>query len=453
MRIHILGICGTFMGGIARLAKQLGHEVVGCDAGVYPPMSTQLTKQGIELFEGFSATQFNHRPDLVIIGNALSRGNAAVEYVLEHNIPYISAPQWLAENVLINRKVIAISGTHGKTTTTSMLAWLLEYAGLTPGFIIGGIPQNFSSSANLGQAPYFIVEADEYDSAFFDKRSKFVHYHPHILLINNLEYDHADIFPDLAALKLQFHYLIRTIPGNGIVIWPKDDENLQEVIGHGCWSSQIYLGKDGWHAGLDREDGSEFTVYYCTQKILNIKWSLIGLHNIKNALGIIAIATKLGIDKTTIAEALAKFKGVKRRLETIGVVNNITIYDDFAHHPTAINTTITALRKKVGKQRIIALIELGSYTMRSGIHCDTLLPALQMADEIMFYQAGEHCWEINGDSKVPWNVYNDVSLLLKKTVQTIHDGDHVIIMSNRGFAQIHEKLLIALRGQHYEQAS
>ena len=450
MKIHILGICGTFMGGVALLAKQLGHQVSGCDVQVYPPMSTQLEQQSIELFEGFSPAQFSNHPDLVIIGNALSRGNAAVEYVLEHNIPYVSAPQWLAENVLPQRHVLAVAGTHGKTTTSSMLAWVLEYAGLQPGFIIGGVPQNFTASANLGEASYFVVEADEYDSAFFDKRAKFIHYRPHTLIMNNLEYDHADIFPDIQSLKLQFQYLVRTVPGNGNIIWSENDKNLQDVLAHGCWTPQTYMGKDGWHVILDAKDASAFTVYFCDQKIMRIQWSLIGMHNVNNALGVIAAASKIGIERNVIQAALKEFKSVKRRLEIKAQVNDITLYDDFAHHPTAIKATVTALRHKVGKQRIIALVELGSYTMRTGIHDSTLLPALDAADIIIFYQAGDSHFEIEGSIVQPWYVFNDVTDVLEKTLTFVSPNDHILIMSNRSFAGIHEKLLIALQEKYNE---
>ena len=449
MKIHILGICGTFMGGIALLAKQLGHQVAGCDAQVYPPMSTQLEQHGITLFEGFSPVQFSDKPDLVIIGNALSRGNAAVEYVLEQGLAYMSAPQWLAENVLRQRHVLACSGTHGKTTSSSMLAWILESAGLQPGFIIGGVPQNFGVSARLGNSVYFVIEADEYDSAFFDKRAKFIHYFVNTLIMNNLEYDHADIFPDLDALKLQFQYLLRPIPGNGTVIWTEADKNLQDVIKHGCWTPQTYIGEDGWHATLDVADASAFTVYYCGRKSMQIKWSLLGEHNVRNALGVIAAATKIGIEPEIIVQAFADFKNVKRRLELRGTVQDIAVYDDFAHHPTALRATIEALRHKFAKQRIIALIELGSYTMRAGVHCDALLPALQEADEIIFYQAGERGWEINGQSEKPWCVYNDPEAILHKVLAVITPGDRVLIMSNRGFNNIHEKLLIELRKRYH----
>ena len=450
MKIHILGICGTFMGGIALLAKQLGHHVSGCDEQVYPPMSVQLEQQGITLIEGFSPLQFSSKPDLVIIGNALSRGNSAVEYVLAQGLPYISAPQWLAENILQQRQVLAFSGTHGKTTSASMLAWILEYAGLQPGFIIGGIPKNFSLSAQLGKAPYFVIEADEYDSAFFDKRAKFIHYHIDQLVMNNLEYDHADIFPDLSALKQQFQYLIRTIPSNGRIIWRATDKNLQAVIAQGCWTPQTYLDdKLGWHAALDTVDASTFTVYYRQQLRMQIKWSLIGEHNVRNALGVIAVATGIGLDANTIISALASFKNVKRRLEIKGIVEDITIYDDFAHHPTAIRATVDALRQKVGQQRIIALVELGSYTMQVGTHRNTLLPALQHADQIICYQAAANLLEINEDSKKPWYFYNNSATVLNKVLQIVAPGDQVLIMSNRGFNHIHEKLLSALEEKYH----
>ncbi|MEP2651582.1 MAG: UDP-N-acetylmuramate:L-alanyl-gamma-D-glutamyl-meso-diaminopimelate ligase, partial [Paraglaciecola sp.] len=374
MHIHILGICGTFMGGIAALAKSMGHKVTGADANVYPPMSSQLESLGIELFEGWDPSQFKvelsssdgsdtqyGEPDVVIIGNALSRGNRAVEYVLDRNLPYISGPQWLLENVLKDRWVLAVSGTHGKTTTSSILAWILEYAGLEPGFLIGGIPQNFEVSARLGKHPFFVIEADEYDSAFFDKRSKFVHYRPRTLIMNNLEFDHADIFDDLAAIQKQFHHLLRMVPNNGLVLSPKSDKALLRVLDMGCWTPVQFTGTD-WQANNLIADGSEFEVLFKGEKQGVVKWNLVGEHNVNNALMAIAAAHHVGVQCPVAIESLIEFVNVKRRMEVKGVVNDVTLYDDFAHHPSAIATTIDGLRAKVGDGRIIAVLEPRSNT-------------------------------------------------------------------------------------------
>jgi UDP-N-acetylmuramate: L-alanyl-gamma-D-glutamyl-meso-diaminopimelate ligase len=447
MKIHILGICGTFMGGVAALAKTLGHEVVGCDANVYPPMSTQLAAHGIRLIQGFDVEQFAYQPDFVIIGNAMSRGNPAVEYVLDAGLPYTSGPQWLAENVLRNRHVLAVSGTHGKTTTSSLLAWVLEFAGLQPGFLIGGVPENFGTSARLGKSAYFVIEADEYDSGFFDKRAKFIHYRPNTLIMNNLEFDHADIFSDLASIQTQFHYLARTVPGSGTVIWPQEDQNLAAVLERGCWSQQVLLGNDGWHAKLLVADGSQFTVYYQNKECAQITWQLVGKHNVKNALAVFAAAQAIGVEPTVVAAALVDFQNIKRRLEVKGCVNHITVYDDFAHHPTAIELTLDGLRQKVGQQRIIAIVELGSYTMRVGVHKDSLLPALQQADEIIFYKPENFSWELGGTTTKPWVILMTADEVLASIVQRAKAGDHILIMSNRGFANIHERILEQLREQ------
>lgn len=444
MRIHILGICGTFMGGIAVLAKQLGHEVSGCDAQVYPPMSTQLEEQGITLFEGFSTEQFNRPIDLVIIGNAMSRGNPAVEYVLNHKLPYTSGPQWLHDALLSKRHVLAVAGTHGKTTTSSILTWVLEYAGLTPGFLIGGVPENFGVSARIGSEPYFVIEADEYDTGFFDKRSKFLHYHPSTLIMNNLEFDHADIFSDLAAIQTQFHHLVRTVPGSGLIIWPETDAALEAVIAKGCWSQQALIGVKGWHAQLDSTDGSAFRVFYQGTLKANVQWNLLGQHNVHNALSVMAAATSIGIAPTIVAEALAQFKNVKRRLEVRGTVNGITVYDDFAHHPTAIRLTLDGLRNKVGSARIIAVSELGSYTMRAGTHSETLLPAVAAADEVIFYKPDNDNWQLKGQLDKPWQVLQTPDAVLAALLAAARPGDHILIMSNRGFGGIYDKLLKGL---------
>ncbi|MSP53289.1 MAG: UDP-N-acetylmuramate:L-alanyl-gamma-D-glutamyl-meso-diaminopimelate ligase [Gammaproteobacteria bacterium] len=441
MKIHILGVCGTFMGGIALIARQQGHHVSGCDQNVYPPMSTQLEEHGISLYQGFSPEQFTEKPDLVIIGNAMSRGNEAVEYVLNQNWPYTSGPAWLAENVLQDRHVLAVSGTHGKTTTTSMLTWILDFAGLTPGFLIGGVPENFGVSARLGEPKYFVIEADEYDSAFFDKRSKFIHYHPRTLILNNLEFDHADIFPDLAAIQKQFQLLVRTVPSEGTIIMPKEDKNLQAVIKQGCWTPITYIGINGWHAKLHKPDGCEFTIYYHDKKLADVSWELVGDHNVHNALAAVAAAEKIGIKPAIAAQSLSSFKNVLRRLQLRGVENNVSVYDDFAHHPTAIETTIKALRNKVGKARIIAVLELASYTMRAGVHEKTLIPSLQTAEEIFIMKPKDYAWHLENKGDVPVHEYLTTDTLFSELVKTVQPGDQVLIMSNRGFDGIHERLL------------
>ncbi len=450
MRLHILGICGTFMSGVALLARQAGHEVSGSDMNVYPPMSTQLAEQGIVLQEGYDPAHITSDVDCVVVGNVIKRGNPAMEYVINKRIPYISGPQWLAENILKDRWVLGVAGTHGKTTTTSMLTWILECAGKSPGFLIGGVPENFGVSARLGQDPYFVIEADEYDSAFFDKRSKFIHYKPKTAIINNLEYDHADIFPDMAAVNQQFHYLVRTIPGNGSIIYPKLDENITDVLGMGCWTPCVALGSDGceWQSSLIKQDGSEFTVIYRGKEAGIVKWNLLGRHNVSNALAAIAAAQQIGIDPDVSIQALASFKNVKRRLEVKGVTNNIVIYDDFAHHPTAIATTLAGLRAKVGKQsRMIAVLEFGSYTMRSGVHKANIMTALQDADMVVC-KSTEADWglkQVLADFTQPTALYDNVDELVEKLVPQLDSGDHVVVMSNSGFDGIHNKLLSAIK--------
>lgn len=448
MRLHILGICGTFMSGIAILAKQSGHEVTGSDMNVYPPMSTQLREQGIELVEGYNATQIDPTVDCVIVGNVIRRGNPAMEYVLANQIPYMSGPQWLSENILKNRWVLAIAGTHGKTTTTSLLTWILEVAGLQPGFLIGGVPENFGVSARLGKQPYFVIEADEYDSAFFDKRSKFIHYHPKTLLLNNLEYDHADIFPDLAAIKQQFHYLLRTIPNNGLIIHHAQDSNLNDVIKMGCWTPTRSFGATSkeWCATLNKIDGSEFKVIHKDKLMGDVHWNLLGNHNVDNALGAIASAYHAGVAPEIAFSALSTFKNVKRRLEIKGQTKNITVYDDFAHHPTAIEVTLAGLRAKIGAARMIAILEFGSYTMRSGVHKERFQHALKDADMVVC-KSTESDWgleSILADFKKPAVLYDDVDTLVTQLVPKLNAGDHVVIMSNSGFGGIHQKLLSAI---------
>jgi UDP-N-acetylmuramate: L-alanyl-gamma-D-glutamyl-meso-diaminopimelate ligase len=450
MRIHILGICGTFMAGIAQLAKQSGHEVTGSDQNVYPPMSTQLEAQGITLMNGYDPAHLDPDIDCVIVGNVIRRGNPAMEYVLENNIPYMSGPQWLSENILKERWVLAVSGTHGKTTTTSMLTWILESAGLNPGFLIGGVPENFGISARIGSHPYFIIEADEYDCAFFDKRSKFIHYRPKTLILNNLEFDHADIFPDLTAIKQQFHYLIRTIPGNGLIIRHANDNNIEDVIKLGCWTPTVtFSGEFGhWRARLIDPDGSRFEVFTGEVSVGEVRWSLLGRHNVENALAAIAAAQHAGVLVQRALEALSSFKNVKRRLEVRGQSNGMTIYDDFAHHPTAIATTLEGLRAKVGAAaRIIAVLEFGSFTMRSGVHKDNIKNALTTADMVICKRPDSTNWDlatILKDFPQPTAMYDNVDSLVENLVKELKTGDHIVVMSNSGFGGIHQKLLNAL---------
>jgi len=445
MHIHILGICGTFMGGIAALAKQLGHKVTGSDAQVYPPMSDQLRQLGIELIEGYEPSQLEPRPDLVIIGNALSRGNPAVEAVLNQRIPYTSGAQWLHDALLQHKWVLAVAGTHGKTTTSSMLAWLLEFAGLKPGFLVGGVLANFQQSARLGESDFFVIEADEYDTAFFDKRSKFVHYCPSTLVLNNLEYDHADIFPDLAAIQRQFHHLIRVVPSYGRIFYSEHEQALQEVIAQGCWSEKVTIGKDGeWAAQLVQADGSAFEVFYRGEKQATVEWSLIGQHNVYNGLMAIAAAHHVGVPVTVSAEAFTQYKNTKRRLELLGEVAGIKVYDDFAHHPTAITTTLAGMRKNVGDARIIAVLEPRSNTMKLGTMADALDGALADANEIFMLQPDKVQWLVS--EKVPRaQVGNSVEQLVEMISNQVRAGDHIVIMSNGGFGNIHQRLLASLK--------
>lgn len=445
MKIHILGICGTFMGGVALLARSMGHQVTGQDAGVYPPMSTQLQEQGIALQEGFEPSAIPDDVDVVVIGNALSRGNPAVEFVLNRGLPYTSGAQWLSDNLLGGCWVLAVAGTHGKTTTASMLAWILEYAGLKPGFLIGGIPENFGLSARRGETPFFVVEADEYDTAFFDKRSKFVHYHPRTLVLNNLEFDHADIFDDLAAIQRQFHHLVRTVPGEGLILTPADDGNLDEVLAMGCWTPlERFAGDDGWSRRLLADDGRRFEVLWQGESQGTVEWELLGEHNVSNALAAIGAARHSGIPAAQAIEALAQFKNVKRRMELRGRVGDITVYDDFAHHPTAIATTLDGLRKRVGMARIIAVLEPRSNTMRMGVHRETLLPSLAGADRAFIYTPADLGWQLPHDAPETVTACSDFDELLAQVVQEAGPGDHILMMSNGGFGGIHNKLLEAL---------
>ena len=449
MHIHILGICGTFMGGVALLARSLGMKVSGSDANVYPPMSDQLKAAGIELQEGYLAEHMKPKPDLVVIGNAMSRGNPAVEYVLNEGLAYTSGPQWLANNVLKDRWVLAVSGTHGKTTTSSLLAWILEDAGLAPGFLIGGVPGNFGEAARLGDTPFFVIEADEYDTAFFDKRSKFVHYHPRTLVVNNLEFDHADIFDDLAAIQKQFHHLIRTVPSEGLIIIPPDEVDIDKTLSMGCWSKKQTVGLEAGdlQATEVSADGSEFKVQYQGKFQANVNWQMLGRHNVSNALAAIAAARHVGVNISQACEALAAFKGIKRRMELYGEVKGIRVYDDFAHHPTAIESTIKGLKANIGERKLIAILELRSNTMRMGIHKESLANCLQVADRVILFNQSDMNWSLStvqqqlGEKATIEVSIDDIVGLIRDEAMR---GDEILIMSNGGFCGIHEKILTVL---------
>ncbi len=450
MHIHILGVCGTFMAGLALLAREAGHTVSGCDANVYPPMSIQLEAAGIRVLEGYLPEQLQPAPDCVVVGNVMTRGKPIVEALLNSQIPYLSGPQWLAEQVLRQRWVLAVAGTHGKTTVTGMLAWILERAGLQPGFLIGGIAADFGISARLGTGPFFVVEADEYDTAFFDKRSKFVHYRPRTLVLNNLEFDHADIFPDLAAIERQFHHLVRTVPGQGLIVVNGDDINLATVLEMGCWTPLERFGKGAdWQARNLSQDDSAFDIYFQDRFQGRLHWSQYGLHNIYNALAAIAAACHAGVPTAEAIRALADFQGVKRRMEPQGTVNGITVYDDFAHHPTAIATTIAGLRARLDGGRIIAVLEPRSNTMRMGVFQDKLAGSLAQADRVVLYQAPDLGWEL-GKVATSLAGRGQVCTSIQATIDAIcaqaEPGDQVLIMSNGGFGGIHTKLLEALSG-------
>ena len=460
MHIHILGICGTFMGGLAALAREAGHKVTGCDAGVYPPMSDQLRALDIELIEGWSADQLALKPDLFVIGNVVSRGNPLVEAILDAGLPYTSGPLWLAENVLQGRHVLAVAGTHGKTTTTSTLAWMLDQAGLEPGFLVGGVPQNFRVSARLGNVKAalaggvgqpFVIEADEYDTAFFDKRSKFVHYRPRTAVLNNLEYDHADIFPDLAAIETQFHHLVRTVPAAGRLVVNAREESLQRVLERGCWSEVVRFGTRKETPGALRARGEPhaFDVLRGSLKIARVDWQLLGEHNQLNALAAIAAAEHVGVSPEVAGKALSSFENVRRRLELRGEAGGVKVYDDFAHHPTAIRTTVNGLRRKVGMERIIAVFEPRSNTMKLGSMKAQLPWALEEAD-LSFCHQGTLGWNAKealapmGDKAI---VTDTIDALVAAVRKAARPGDHVLCMSNGGFGGIHDKLLAALKPQ------
>ena len=473
MHIHILGICGTFMGSLAIIAKQLGYKVSGSDANVYPPMSTQLEEIGIELKEGYRPEHLQPPPDLVIIGNALSRGNPAVEYILDEGLNYTSGPQWLSQWVLQDKWVLGVAGTHGKTTTSAMLAWILQYAGLKPGYLIGGVTNNFARSADLGESPFFVVEADEYDSAFFDKRSKFVHYGPRTAILNNLEFDHADIFDDLQAIEKQFHHLVRTIPGSGLIIKPYSDSTIDDVLAMGCWTRRQQFGlsvpepvckrlaTNGgvfWNAEMLDNYGNQFDlVKYgqgSTGEVMNrahINWDLTGTHNVKNALAAVAAAHHVGVEVTVAGAALNAFKGVKRRMELRGTVEGISVYDDFAHHPTAIRLTLQGMAAKIkadaGNKRLIAVIEPRSNTMKMGVQQQELNLACEQADMVVWFKPQGSSIDFQvllEQSKAPGYAFSEVDQIVDFLEESSQSGDHIVIMSNGGFGGIHEKLLQAL---------
>jgi len=448
MHIHILGICGTFMGGLAALAREAGHRVTGCDANVYPPMSDQLRSLGIELIEGWGTEQLALTPDLFVVGNVVTRGNALMEAILNAGLPYTSGPQWLADHVLQGRHVLAVAGTHGKTTTTSMLAWILEHAGLQPGFLVGGVPLNFGVSARLGSGKSFVIEADEYDTAFFDKRSKFVHYRPRTAILNNLELDHADIFENLAAIERQFHHLVRTVPGQGRLVVNAREESLQRVLAMGCWSEVLRFGARKEEPGALRARGEPhaFDVLRGSLKIARVEWGLLGEHNQLNALAAIAAAEHVGIAPEVAARALASFENVRRRLELRGEAGGVKVYDDFAHHPTAMRTTVNGLRRKVGSERILAVFEPRSNTMKLGTMKAQLPWSLEEAD-LAFCHSGGLGWNAE-EALAPMGaqalVCDSIDKLVDRVVNAARPGDHILCMSNGGFGGIHARLLAAL---------
>ena len=456
MHIHILGVCGTFMGGLAVLAKEAGHKVTGCDANVYPPMSTQLAEQGIEIIQGYGKEQLNLNPDLFVTGNVVSRGNPLMEEILNRGLPYVSGPQWIGEHILRDKWVLAVAGTHGKTTTSSMLAWILEDAGYSPGFLIGGVPLNFGISARLAgkdkNSVFFVIEADEYDTAFFDKRSKFVHYHARTAILNNLEFDHADIFADVAAIETQFHHFVRTVPGNGRLIINARDPSLRRVVEKGCWSEKEWFGgndKSGWTLA-EHDDGS-FDVFFEGENLGTVEWTLAGEHNRLNALAAIAASRHVGVAPAQAIASLARFQNVKRRMEVRGAVGGVTVYDDFAHHPTAIATTIAGLRKKVSGQapaRILAVLEPRSNTMKLGTMKQALPGSLHDADLVFGYgaTAGKDAlgWDL-AEALAPLgkkaSAYGDLEKMVDSIVSSAQAGDHILVMSNGGFGGVHQKIL------------
>jgi UDP-N-acetylmuramate: L-alanyl-gamma-D-glutamyl-meso-diaminopimelate ligase len=453
MHLHIIGICGTFMGGIAALARAAGHRVTGSDANVYPPMSTQLEALGISLIDGYDPGQLDLKPDVVLVGNVMSRGNALIERLLDSGLPFTSGPQWLAENVLRGRVVAAIAGTHGKTTTSSMLAWILEQAGRSPGFLIGGIPANFATSARAGDGTDFVIEADEYDTAFFDKRAKFVHYRPRHLVLTNLEFDHADIYPDLAAIQRQFHHLVRTVPAAGRIVWNAADAALAATLAMGCWTPLTGFARElpaEWQVRLLAQDGSQFELRHRDAPAGVVRWAQIGLHNVGNGLAAIACAAGMGVAPEAAAASLEGFAGVRRRLELRGEVQGIRVYDDFVHHPTAVRYTIDAVRRQESGARIVAVLEPRSNTMRLGVHREELAASLDGADRVWIYHPKGLDWnldsvaaELGGRATIA----HEMAALLEALAAELERGDRVLIMSNGGFGGLHERLLQALRAR------
>ena len=453
MHVHILGICGTFMGGIAMIAKQAGFKVTGSDKNVYPPMSCELENAGVELIQGFDADQLDIKPDVIVVGNVMKRGMDVVERMLDEHLRFVSGPQWLEENYLVNKTVLAVAGTHGKTTTSSMLAWILEANGKNPGFLIGGIPENFGISARSTDSEYFVIEADEYDCAFFDKRSKFVHYHPQVLVMNNLEYDHADIFDSIKDIQKQFHHLVRTVPSKGLIVMPNDDNNLKEVIDMGCWTQTCCVGdRNSLHAKLLKADGSEFEIYDGDKFIYKVKYACTGTYNVHNSLMAIKAASCTGISLEAAAKALETFKLPKRRMELKGVVNDVAVYDDFAHHPTAIKLTLEGLRNKIGQgKRLVAVFEPRSNSMKMGANHELLAASFASADEIFVYANESVKWDVKSleqQSNKPLHVIEDFDKLLKEIVKASPKGTTILVMSNGGFNGIHGKLLDLLKSSN-----
>jgi len=454
MHVHILGIGGTFMGGVAAIAKASGFRVTGADLNVYPPMSTQLQELGIEFFQGYGAEQLDLRPDIVVVGNALSRGSPVVEAMLDRGMAYTSGPQWLAEQVLRDKHVIAVAGTHGKTTTTAMLTWILEDAGLEPGFLVGGVPSNFDATARLGKGRFFVIEADEYDTAFFDKRAKFVHYRPRTAILNNLEFDHADIYPDIAAIRRQFNQLLRTVPAAGRLIVNGEDPELAATLSLGCWTPKetFAVARDAdWSALIAPGSAAgRFAVLHQGKTVAEVSWPLMGEHNVMNALAAIAAAAHAGVPPARAAQALSAFRGVKRRMEIRGVVDGITVYDDFAHHPTAIATTLGGLRERVARARIIAVFEPRSNTMKLGVHSEQIAPAFALADHTWFLDPPDLGWDLPS-AVAPLGARASfaasVDALVKGLADDSRPGDHILVMSNGGFGGLHDKLLTALRAR------
>jgi UDP-N-acetylmuramate: L-alanyl-gamma-D-glutamyl-meso-diaminopimelate ligase len=454
MHVHILGICGTFMGGVAAIAKAAGHRVTGSDRNVYPPMSTQLAALGIEVVSGFEAAQLDPAPDVVVVGNVMTRGQPVVEAMLERGLPYMSGPEWLSRSVLADRWVLAVAGTHGKTTTTSLLAWILEFAGLAPGFLIGGVAEDFGVSARLGESPFFVIEADEYDTAFFDKRAKFVHYRPRTLILNNLEFDHADIYPDLAAIERQVHHLVRIVPPGGRIVWNDADVALKQTLAMGAWTPLEGFARNSptaaWSARLPEAgggDGSRFEVLHAGNVVGRVEWKLLGGHNVDNALAAIAAARHAGVPPDVACAALGQFSGIKRRLELRGEAAGVRVYDDFAHHPTAIATTLDGLRRRVAAARIVAVLEPRSNTMKLGVHRTTLGPSLAQADEVWLHAPADLGWDAGAlvaELGARGHLSTDVDALAQELAAAARPGDHLLIMSNGGFGGLHGKVLAAL---------